>query len=233
MGKLLAVVAAIALAGSAMAAEQGLVGWYTFAEGSGLVAADQSGSGNPGTITGAKFVKTGKGYALEFNGTGDWVDLGSKGSFNLTEQLTLETWIWPDPKGQAAEIFFMGKAFPSFGLTYFGEREKVYFYVNHPNYTGASVPAGQWSHVVATFGNKTLTLYVNGEPAGTTATDVTKINSGGNLALGTHSSSPDGAPTPATQFFKGKLANVRVYSRALTTAEVKEHYASTKANVQP
>jgi len=51
--------------------------------------------------------------------------------------------------------------------------------------------------------------------------------------MATHSVSPDGTPIPATEFFKGKLAGVRIYNRALTPAEVKERYASTKANVQP
>ena len=46
----------------------GLVGWWSFDEGSGTVAGDSSGNGNTGTIYGATWVTGIYGKALSFDG---------------------------------------------------------------------------------------------------------------------------------------------------------------------
>ena len=58
----------------ATGAEPGMVAYYRFDEGAGVLAKDVSGRGNHGTIHGGKFVKRGEGFALELDGEGDYIE---------------------------------------------------------------------------------------------------------------------------------------------------------------
>ncbi len=78
---------------------------------------------------------------------------------------------------------------------------------------GKTLPAG-WRHVAAVRSGDTLRLFVDGEPVATTTTAGSKafdLSTGGPLLIG---SGPD-AP------FRGKLADVRLYGRALSHDEVR------------
>jgi len=56
--------------------DDGLVGYWSFNEGSGTIAHDYSGNGNDGTINGgATWVAGISGYALSFDGFNDYLDL--------------------------------------------------------------------------------------------------------------------------------------------------------------
>ena len=68
--------------GPGAGSDEGLVGNWSFDQGQGTVLRDQSGQGNDGQIHGAKWVKSGRGYALSFNGKTDYVDCGNGGSFS-------------------------------------------------------------------------------------------------------------------------------------------------------
>ncbi len=80
---------------------------------------------------------------------------------------------------------------------------------------------GQWTHVVLIHSQRHATLIVNG-----TRKEVKYIGTGltmkGAMIIGIHQ---DGA---VSQFFLGSLALFRAYERALTDAEVLEHYNATK-----
>ncbi|MGV9004724.1 choice-of-anchor D domain-containing protein [Flavobacterium sp.] len=71
----------------------------------------------------------------------------------------------------------------------------------------------RWYHVAAVLGNGTLKIYINGTLAGTTAVtqaiaaDVTKLTIGKN-------------PTNNTNYFKGKIDEVRVFNTALTEKQL-------------
>ena len=59
------------------AAPAGLVAAYGFDAGSGSSAADSSGRGNAGSVSGAAWSASGRfGSALSFDGVNDWVTVG-------------------------------------------------------------------------------------------------------------------------------------------------------------
>src|SRR5207302_6208652 len=69
---------------------------YGFNEGAGTVAADTSGKGNNGTVSGATWSTSGKyGNALSFGGVNDWVTVADAASLDLTTGMTLEAWVSP------------------------------------------------------------------------------------------------------------------------------------------
>ena len=80
----------------------GLVGYWTFDDGSGTTAADSSGNGNHGALTNDPAWTTGLfGGALSFDGDNDYVNCGTGASLNsMTTQMTLSLWVkTPDSSG--------------------------------------------------------------------------------------------------------------------------------------
>jgi hypothetical protein len=78
-----------------------------------------------------------------------------------------------------------------------------------------------WTHLVLTRSGKTVTLYVNGASVGT-ATFSTPLNkTTGSFGIGRAGSS-------ATNYFKGGIDEVALYSSALTASRVAAHYAAAR-----
>ncbi len=74
-----------------------LVGWWKFDDGSGATALDSSGKGNDGTLQGdPQWVEGQFGGALEFDGSGDYVDCGNAASLDIygaDAQVTIALWV--------------------------------------------------------------------------------------------------------------------------------------------
>ena len=92
-------------------ADPSLVAAYSFNEGSGTTAADASGHGLTGTITGATWTTQGRfGNALSFNGVNAWVTVPSNAVLNLTTRMTLEAWVFPTAHASLAQRPHQGAA---------------------------------------------------------------------------------------------------------------------------
>jgi chitodextrinase len=86
---------AVATTDAAPPPPPGLVGAWAFNEGSGTTAADASGNGNVGTITGAQWTTQGRfGDALSFDGNST-VRVANAPSLNFTSAMTLSAWVRP------------------------------------------------------------------------------------------------------------------------------------------
>ncbi|GAH26687.1 unnamed protein product, partial [marine sediment metagenome] len=73
----------------------GLLAYWNFDEGSGNTAYDSSGN-NDGIINGATWTTGYSGYALDFDGTDDYVDLDIHSEnlgFNKTDSYKISVWI--------------------------------------------------------------------------------------------------------------------------------------------
>jgi len=81
----------LAGAGAGDAATPGLVAAYSFDANAGTSAADASGNGRTGTISGAAWTSGRYGPALDFDGVDDRVNLPPLGTFYKTG-FTLEAW---------------------------------------------------------------------------------------------------------------------------------------------
>src|SRR5262245_59216846 len=78
---------AVATNSSAAAVPSGLVGAWSFDETSGTTAADVSGKGNNGSVSGATRVAGKYGNALSFDGVNDVVTVADSASLDLTNAL--------------------------------------------------------------------------------------------------------------------------------------------------
>ena len=195
----------------------GLVGAYSFDAGTGANVTDESGNGNDGMISGATWTSGGRfGGALSFNGTNDWVEIGDAASLDLTNGMTLAAWVKPSEGGPgwrtvlskernrlAYGLYASDDTGRPAGLVYVGDERTA---------TGSELPPGVWSHLATTFDGVTLRVYVNGSLSDSTAVAGSIRTSSGSLRLGGNSR--------GSRWFEGQIDEVRIYNRALSSAEL-------------
>ena len=196
----------------------GLVAAYGFDEGSGTSTADGSGRGNGGTLTGATWA-TGKfGSGLNFDGVNDWVTVADSSSLDLTTAMTLEAWILPAVSSNWRTALFkeqpgdVAYSLYSSTNTNVPRSESVIGGTARSVNGTAPLASGVWSHVAATYDGSNYRLFVNGaQVASTTASGSIAVTTGA-LRIGGNS--------VWGEWFSGRIDEVRVYSRALSQAEI-------------
>ena len=207
----------------------GLVAAYSFNEGIGSTATDDSGNGNTGTLSGAGWGVGKFGAAATFDGANDWVTVPDSASIDLTNAMTLEAWVMPTEPGtnwrtvlfkeQANNLvytLFAGStnSFPSTSVFTGAEFEL--------RGTKALQTTGRWTHLASSYDGATLRLYVDGAQVATLAAPGALVQSSGPLRIGGNAIWPN-------EWFAGRIDNVRVYRRVLTAAEIKTDMATPVA----
>ena len=194
----------------------GLVAAFAFEETGGASAADSSGSGNTGAISGAVSSASGKfGRALSFDGVNDIVSVADAGSLDLTTGMTLEAWV--NPQGADWRTVLLkerpsGLAYALYSSTDTG-RPSAEIRTSSPAETrGPSALPSGWSHLAATYDGATLRLYVNG-------TQVSSQARSGSIEVGTGAVRIGGNAVWG-EYFSGLVDELRIYNRALTAAEI-------------
>jgi PKD repeat protein len=206
---------------TANASTGGLVAAYNFEEASGTTVIDASGNGNHGTISGATRTTSGKfGRALSFDGISNWVTVNDSASLDLTNGMTLEAWVYPTATMSGWQAVINKEQPGGFGAAYYLaansdlNQPEVAIYTTdwYKLYGGPALSANQWVHLVGTYDGSTMKLYVNGSQVSSQpqagGIDVTSgvLRIGGNSYWG--------------EFFKGRIDEIRIYNRALSTSEI-------------
>ncbi len=226
LGALALVLATTSVTAATQAASPGLVAAYSFNEGAGTAASDSSGSGNPGTISGAVWTSSGKfGGALVFDGVNDSVTVADSNSLDLTGGLTLEAWVKQDsggsgwhtailkerPGGLAYALYSKTSASGPSGHIQVGSTQARARY-------GTQLVNGVWNHVAATYDGAAVRVYVNGAQVVTQSQTGLVSVSAGLLRIGGNSI--------WSEWFKGTLDEVRIYNRALGVSEIQSDMAT-------
>ena len=171
------------------------------------------------------------GNALAFDGVDDFVTYGATPAVNNLGpgSFTLEAWVYYDGATSAESIIRKDGDYNFYLSGNVLHAEVWYSGTGSPNWrhnTGTAVlPANRWVHVAAvwTAATASFQLYVNGvADASTTVTGSVSVS--GNLMLGR--SAAYGNP------FNGRLDEVRIYTTALTAADIQADMRST-AVAQP
>jgi hypothetical protein len=207
-------------------AEKELVLSFTFDEGSGTVIKDKSGKANDGEIHGAKFVKLGDGWALQFDGDDDYVSCPIAPSLEMKDVVTVEAWV--RPAGHSENETAVVAQWPSFGLCLGAGTGRCTWHAPKGHGTAASAPGGvtvnQWHHLVGTYDNGRMNLFMDGELVDTTESKDDTLGPRKLIKeLWIGKSSEEGGP-----FFKGKIGTVRIYHRALSPFEVGKRHDATR-----
>ena len=205
----------------------GLVGHWAFNEGSGITAADSSGNGNTGTVSGATWTTGRIGGGLDFSvsGTADYVILPStvlSGKTNITTAFWLKT-----SSVESQAIISGAKAgVDNEYLIFFGSKTSISLY-NGANIAAFNIPSiadNSWHHyaVVRDDTNNQANLYVDGaadneNPKAVTLSTLT-VDAGG-LVVGQEQDSVGGG-FDAAQDMGSVFDDLRIYNRVLTLSEI-------------
>ena len=216
----------------------GLVGYWPFDEGAGTTVEDFSGNGNTGTLstTGSNLPQwvTGKfGSALSFDGSTNYVDLGTGSQYNFADT-TFSVSAWFKTTSASYQIMLsndestnggwgLEMSASSTGCVGFDIKGSTGVDVDEPCASGA-YNDGNWHQVVAvvttnttTSSGNTISIYVDGTLQTTQA-----------ATAGTYlpPSSPHSyiGQRAAGNNFSGDIEGVQIYNYALTATEIAALY---------
>lgn len=147
----------------------GLVGWWTFDEApTARVALDYSGHRLGGIVRNARRAPGIVGRALVCDG--GCVAVPDNPALSITEQLTLECWVWTDKRGQSNN-WMINRVLA--GGTNTGYRlglvdDRPCFNVPLGDWTHHlsapdPIPLGRWVHLAGVFDGRIMQLYVDGQ----------------------------------------------------------------------
>ena len=207
-----------------------LIGWWRFNNEIGETSSyfkDWSNWGNDGTCSGTTcpISTPGRfGTALNFDGSNDYVDVGTGSDLDINDAITVETWI--NTSENKAVQFIAGRGDTGYSGWFLSwEEGTIQFKVGsgsaevRPVYPGNQI--NTWYHVVGTYDRTSAKLYINGENKDTVP--FTSPINYGSIARTWIGQIPGGGGTPA-RYFNGKIDEVRIYNRSLSPEEINASY---------
>ena len=197
-----------------------LVGWWKFDEGMGSVALDWSGHGNHGALQGdPQWVPGQVGGALEFDGSGDYVDCGNGPDLTITGDITFMCWIKVAAFSRSWETI-LAKGDDSYRMSRGAEYgDSIHFGCNGPSGGNLNattvVTTNTWRHVALLYDGTNKIIYLDGAEDARVASAGDIDSSTYNLFIGENSQARN-------RYLTGLVDDVRIYNRALTVEEIKE-----------
>ncbi len=213
------IIIVLSLAGNTSA---DLIAHWKFDESSGSVAHDISGNGNNGTLKGDPQWVTGKiGGAIQLDGIGDYVDIGSVGISGM-DQRTMAGWA----KASTTDIPPWTSVF---GFVPDGDTDGTYYDIEVDDAGNYIIFVGgwgaiftpvdtQWHHFAVTYTGEGGSWFLDGRLVDSIDGDVGTID---RVIIGTRSST--------SNYFPGLIDDVRIYNTVLTLTEIKKLMAGPKA----
>ncbi|WP_372846073.1 LamG domain-containing protein [Pontiella sp.] len=205
--------------------DEGLVAYYPF-DGD---AADATGNGHDGTVSGATLTSDREGVfdsAYEFDGVDDYIEMDNSLGTEATP-FTVAAWMCSTNTGYQMVV----SKKPS------GEWNNGQWQLVASSYTGfwyadqygnsnvtkvdadVDLHDGKWHHLCGMIDADGARLYIDGE----LAAEDTSVNLVSHDDAAIHVG--DRAYSSGRQYFDGKVDDVRIYNRALSTAEVGELFS--------
>ena len=189
-----------------------LRGYWSFDEGSGAIAFDGSGNGNTGAVAGAAWTGGMNGSALYFDGT-DQVIISNSASLNPTGAITVAAWVNADGWFGNPRILEKGTDNQYRLLAQSGQLMFDVFGVTN---VVTSLPSeGTWHHVAGTYDGSVMAIYVDGQQVAEHLASGPFPNTTNVLTIG----NLPGSGNPFNHF-SGVIDDVRIYGRALSSAEI-------------
>ena len=199
----------------------GLASWWRLNETSGSTAADVAGA-HTGAISGAAWIAGIAGNALDFDGVDDGILAGTAAAVTGTGDFSLAAWVKVNPASPLGTVIQQrepgGSGFIGEYMLNVNANGTVNFFVyGSGGYqfnltTTTAINDGQWHQLAAVRSGASGKLYIDGIEAASGSGTVQTMNS---LAVSIGYDHRD-----SNKRFKGLIDDVRIYSRALSVAEV-------------
>jgi hypothetical protein len=227
--------------------EDGLVAYYPF-DGN---ANDNSGNGNHGLVYGGSGTTTDRfgnvNNAWNFDGSTKCIEVRGA-PFNFVVNMSVSLWINPNSVLTGfTSVLRKGYQYqtkPAGGWAVVqNDAPNTYGLFYASGYQMAAGTAGEspllsqnrWNHLVFSKQGKTVTIYVNGTLTAKASTLTALINTTNDnpLTIGCSTGSYNVPPTGLSAFFKGKLDDILIYNRPLSSSEVRLLYNFDVPTSQP
>lgn len=163
------------------------------------------------------------GGAISRNGRNQYVTVSDSSSLGMTDDISVAFWItlsstsgsdpWVVAKNYSWAVKLNSGVNPQFSSG--GKYAQLDY----------SVPADTWVHVVFTFHSGTVVGYINGSSVSFSANTYTGGETFTNYLYGVNIGAYVGGPS---NYFPGRVDDVRIYNRVLSAAEVSSLYSATK-----
>lgn len=192
---------------------------------------DCSGFGNNGIVKNQSSIyveRNSPRYTLStvFNGTPYIIGQNLYGAKSI-DALSLCAWINPSQVSGGYNII---SSYEGGGAGLHISSGIIYFQIyssGYVNVSGGNVTANTWYHIVGTYDNSSLKIYVNGELKGQVSkTGAITYNNATPWSIAVN---PSGTSDGGEHYY-GKLSDVRIYATALSADDVKELY-NTSASI--
>lgn len=243
----LALAALLAITVCTQAQDPDLLGWWKLDDGTGTVTVDSSGKGNDGVFVGDPEWVAGKfGSGLLFDGQGgERVSLGNldveSGAISITCWFKANTLDTPgnDPRmiskafgGAANDHIWMMSSARAGGEKRLRFRLETNDGTNTTTLVGGQgtpedrvLPVDEWTHATATWDGTTMRVYVNAFETGNVERGGTAVTVDPAVGAAFGNQPVGGENRP----WDGVLDDVRIYTKALTVAEIEEVMAGPPA----
>jgi PKD repeat protein len=175
-----------------------------------------------------------RGNMYDFDGVDDYisVDTTPLGASNTQDiSYTFEAWIYPDEVTTRQVIIgnhnYVGTTGTSLDIV---SGQAQFFKQEGVDVVSGAITASEWHHVAGTYDTLTneMRFYINGFLVGTTLS--TQADAGGIHNIGTHSGD---AGVPLSDFFNGKMDEVRIWKVARTQTEIRESMHRSLDGTEP
>jgi len=211
----------------------GPIAYWRLGESSGTAAADETGNGHTGTYSGspglaaAGLLVNDPDTCVGFDGSNDYVSVPDSADFDVAA-VTLEVWFDTDYSGSGRSgstfMVYHGQVSGASPFPYnWGIQEtsngSVGITINFGAHSLSIAKAaldGTRNHLVGTYDGTTLRLYHQGVLVDSSTPAVALDQGAGAINLGRWWNGPI--------YFDGRLDEIAVYGRALSAAEIQEHY---------
>jgi hypothetical protein len=203
----------------------GLVSLFAFEDGDGSsIARDTSASGNIAYLmNGPIWTSRGQHGAIELDGTDDFLRVTNPVGVSLSEEVTVMAWVNPDTTSApySTVVAVGANATEGFSLNFINGYLN-FVSIGKEDLTSATrVAAGAWQHVAAVFAADAgqVKFFKDGTPVGVHPVvegGIVLPSASAPLLLGSW------VAAPPSSLFDGKLDQIRIYGRALSSAEIQQ-----------
>jgi len=196
----------------------------------GTTWTDLSGNGNNGTLVNGPTYNSSNGGSLVFNGSSQYA---TTPAINLTTAGTVSAWFYKTGTGtpDGANIVDIFSNVSSNGANGWSfalntSTNKIDFYIANnggfgvEDFSTQTISNNTWYNVFVTYNGSNKIIYINGVQDSTFASSVNG-NATTNWSIGSRNT--------GARNFQGNIAQVSIYNRALSTAEVSQNYNALKS----
>jgi hypothetical protein len=206
----------------------------------GTTWTDLSGSGNTGTLTNGPTYSSANGGSISFDGTNDYVTIPDSPSWDVNNGgYSICFWMYPKTIPVTSQRLIASWASGGYATTpwmlSFGTDRRIHYDAGNGGGWGLGLSSSvssvflvlnTWNYINVIINPTTTSLYVN----------LQNVNSKSSIA-----SIPGqlvtigrwGWDSLSSSYFNGNIAQVSIYNRALTAAEIQQNYNALKGRFTP